>query len=266
MSSQLDRPPTTLSALSKAYHKQIVEHLDAEKAADAVEPDNVDRPTPYAAIEQPGQVVVVNIASAAWVPAISQAFRDRVNASIQREIQEAAAAELREGQDDIPDTDDEGPADIFQSQRVYDEWLIVDDLGSRASPLGDNSVEFGIIRALDDGKGVLVLVPPDAKAPEIVRNGADHQVSIPLVDAAVLADAAAAAFGVRPDVSVPDRLCRLLTPTDLRFAHRFDEGADQWIERLARLAEAKVRMPVIDGPTLDGLRASRLKPESKDSL
>ncbi|MFV3073141.1 AAA family ATPase [Niveispirillum fermenti] len=269
MSSQLDRPPTTLSALSKAYNKQIVEHLDAEKAADAVEPDNADRPTPYAAtasvlldralaskpeaaaaIEQPGQVVVVNIGSPAWVPAISQAFRDRVNASIQREM-EAAAAELREGQDGIPNTDAEGPADVFQSQRVYDEWLIVDDL-DRAS-LGDNSVEFGIIRALDDGKGVLVLVPPEAKAPEIVRNGADHQVSIPLVDAAVLADAAAAAFGVRPDVSVPDRLCRLLTPTDLRFAHRFDEGADQWIERLARLAEAKVRMPVIDGPTLDGL-------------
>lgn len=271
MSSQLDRPPTTstLSALSKAYHKQFVEHLDAEKAADAVAPDHIDRPTPYAAtasvlldralsskpdaaaaLEQPGQVIVVNVASRAWVPAIAEAFRARANALIQQE-KETDAAELQKGQDDIPDDDAEVPAEFFQSLWVHDRWLIIEDLGRTS--LGDISVELGIVRAVDEGKGVLVLVPPDANAPEIVRNGADYQVSIPSVDAATLADAAAAAFGVRSDVSVPDWLCRLLTPNDLRFAHRYDEDADQWIKRLVRLAEAKVRTPAVDGPTLDGL-------------
>jgi ATP-dependent Zn protease len=279
---QPPRSPSALAAAADAYHAKIVKHLDPAPNG-AVE---VERPAPHIAVatvlldraladapdiaaalaQRGGSVIVLEVPSAPWVQPIAYAANKRVDACIMRELEleaDATGVQIVADPDEFDGLGEDGdgrdgadrPSPSPSREQPNGWWFAIEAANAtQRSPDTLNCLEGAAVRALENGKGVLVVAAPGAAIPTILDSGADHRLSIPRLDGMALADAAEAAFGTRPAVCVQDQLCRLLTPIDLRFAHRPEEGADQWINRLKRLAETKVDVPVDDGPTLDGLR------------
>ncbi|MEA1647818.1 AAA family ATPase [Nitrospirillum sp. BR 11164] len=107
--------------------------------------------------------------------------------------------------------------------------------------------------SLGSGTGVVYIAAAGEDLPQAFAEAADFKLSLPPLTWRRLAVAIEECGGRRPGRSLPDALCGVLNALDLRLAARASTVVDTWVERLERVALARIPRVMPEPAYLPGM-------------
>ncbi|MDE1146735.1 MAG: AAA family ATPase [Azospirillaceae bacterium] len=214
-----------------------------------------------------GVAITIVAPDASWVAPMEGVVEDALNGFAWREVSTVSAPLLNTpAYPDMTELDDEDDFPIGSTgdliddphfpdldapgQRIASTWRIAARDGTPRSPTIEH-LEAMAADELTRGIGVIILAASEADLPPRFMAAADFRLAVPPLTGAILTEAMAQ-VAQPPTRTLSDGLCALLTAADLKLAARPATSPDDWIDRLERMAKARVRLPA-PGPRLADL-------------
>jgi hypothetical protein len=130
-------------------------------------------------------------------------------------------------------------------------YLLVQDVEETQATRAAN-MKKDIAKALNYAMPIVGVAPrPNRHLPSDLVRAADHQLSLPALDASAIALVMEAVFGEPPTFPIPDAVAHLTDPVDLQIAFRTARMPDEAAARLADVVSRKRKLA--DGPRLSQL-------------
>ncbi|TWB25984.1 AAA family ATPase [Nitrospirillum viridazoti] len=212
-----------------------------------------------------GVAITIVAPDASWVAPMESVVEDALNGFAWREVSTVGALPCALTYPDVTELDgeDDFPAgstvDVVEDPRFPDLdapdhqitsiWSVATRDGTPRSPTIDH-LETMAANQLMRGTGVIILAASEADLPPRLTAAADFRLVVPALTGAILTEAMAQ-LARRPARTLSDALCALLSAADLKLAARPATSPDDWVNRLERMAKARVRLPA--SPRLEDL-------------